>query len=398
MNRHQLSLSTYLHNLKNVMMKKYFLTLIILLLIGGAEVYAIDVPTPAAPELEAKSYLLADFNSGQLIAEKNPDERIEPASITKLMTAYIIYLALADGSIKNTDLVTISEKAWRMEGSRMFVEVGKKITVEELLRGVIIQSGNDATVALAEHIAGTENAFAQIMNAQAKHLSMTGSNFTNSTGWPGPDHYMTTRDIFILSRAVIRDFPEQYKLYKEKEFTYNNIPQYNRNKLLWQDASVDGLKTGHTESAGYCLAASAVRNNMRLISVIIGADSEKSRAEQSKALLNYGFRFFETRPLYKAGQPLAEIRAWKGEPKNLSLGLNENLFVTFPKGKYEQLDASMDRPESIEAPVLAGQEIGKVSIKLDGVALLEKPLTALTEIKQGGLFRRLIDSVLQFFA
>ena len=380
------------------MMKKYFIALTILLLISSAEIYAIDVPTPTAPELKAKSYLLADFNSGQLIVEKNPDERIEPASITKLMTAYIIYLALADGSIKKTDLVNISEKAWRMQGSRMFVEVGKQITVQELMRGVIIQSGNDATVALAEHIAGTENAFAQIMNAQAKHLGMTGSHFTNSTGWPDENHYMTARDIYILSRAVIRDFPEHYKMYKEKEFTFNNIPQYNRNKLLWQDASVDGLKTGHTESAGYCLAASAVRNNMRLISVIVGADSEKSRAEQSKALLNYGFRFFETRPLYKAGQPLAEIRAWKGEPKNLSLGLSENLFVTFPKGKYEQLDASMDRPESIEAPVPAGQNIGKVSIKLDGVTLLEKPLTALVEVKQGSLWRRLIDTVLQFFA
>ncbi|HID81130.1 MAG TPA: D-alanyl-D-alanine carboxypeptidase [Chromatiales bacterium] len=380
------------------MMEKYFVILTVLLLIGSAEIYAIDVPTPTAPELKAKSYLLADFNSGQLIVEKNPDERIEPASITKLMTAYIIYLALADGSIKKTDLVNISEKAWRMEGSRMFVEVGKQITVEELMRGVIIQSGNDATVALAEHIAGTENAFAQIMNAQAKSLGMTGSNFTNSTGWPDENHYMTARDIYILSRAIIRDFPEHYKMYKEKEFTFNNIPQYNRNKLLWQDASVDGLKTGHTESAGYCLVASAARNNMRLISVVIGADSEKSRAEQSKALLNYGFRFFETRPLYKAGQPLAEIRAWKGEPKNLSLGLSEDLSITFPKGKYEQLDASMDRPESIEAPVLAGQEIGKVSIKLDGVTLLEKPLTALVEVKQGSLWRRLIDTVLQFFA
>lgn len=379
------------------MMKKHSVYIFILFWIVATQLYAIDVPTPTAPELKAKSYLLADFNSGQLIVEKNPDERIEPASITKLMTAYIIYLALADGSIKKADPVNISEKAWRMQGSRMFVEVGKQITVEELMRGVIIQSGNDATVALAEHIAGTEDAFAQIMNAQAKQLGMTGSHFTNSTGWPDDNHYMTARDIFILSGAVIRDFPEHYKMYKEKEFTFNNIPQYNRNKLLWQDASVDGLKTGHTESAGYCLAASAVRNNMRLISVIVGSASEKSRAEQSKALLSYGFRFFETRPLYKAGQQLAVVRAWKGEPKELSLGLSEDLYVTFPKGKYETLDASMDRPESVEAPISAGQEIGKVNIKMGEVVLLEKPLTALTEVKPGSLWRRLLDSGLQFF-
>ncbi len=396
MNRNTVFLSTDLSN-RTFVMKKYSVLLLALLWIATTRLYAIDVPTPTAPELKAKSYLLGDFDSGQLIVEKNPDERIEPASITKLMTAYIVYLALADGSIKNTDLVTISEKAWRMEGSRMFVEVGKQVTVEDLLKGLIIQSGNDATVALAEHIAGTESAFAQIMNAQAKHLGMTGSHFTNSTGWPDPNHYMTARDIFILSRALIKNFPEHYKLYKVKEFTYNNIPQYNRNKLLWQDASVDGLKTGHTESAGYCLVASAQRDGMRLISVVIGTDSEKARAEQSKALLNYGFRFFETRPLYKAGQPLATIRAWKGDPTELQLGLNEDLSVTFPKGKYEQLNAAMNRPESIEAPVAAGAQIGKVSIKLENTTLQERPLVALHEVKQGSLWRRLLDYVLQFF-
>lgn len=360
-------------------------------------VQAIDLPTPNAPELNAKSYLLADFNSGQTIVEKNIDDRVEPASITKIMTAYVIYQALEDGSLKPTDMVTVSEKAWRMEGSRMFIEVGKQVSVEELLKGIIIQSGNDATVALAEHIAGTEETFVQIMNAQAKKLGMTGSHFINTTGLPHAEHYMTARDIFLLSKALIRDFPEHYKLYAVKEFKFNNIPQYNRNKLLWQDSSVDGLKTGHTESAGYCLAASAQRNNMRLISVVLGTESEKARADQSKALLNYGFRFFETRPLYQANQSLAEIRAWKGEPSELQLGLAENMAVTFPKGKYEKLNASMDRPVSLEAPVNKGQSIGKVVVQLEGATIVEKPLIALTEVKEASLWRRLLDTGLQYF-
>ena len=264
-------------------------------------------PVPKAPAVGAKGYLLEDFHSGQSIAEKNADQPMEPASITKLMTAYVVFTEIRNGSLGLSDKVRISEKAWRTEGSRMFVEVNTQVSVAELLKGMIIQSGNDATVALAEQIAGTEDSFAALMNHHAKELGMTKSNFVNSTGLPHKDHYTTARDIARISRAMIEEFPEYYQWYSEREFTYNEITQYNRNKLLWRDESVDGLKTGHTESAGYCLVTSAERDGMRLISVVLGTKSEEARADATQSLLNYGFRFFETHKLYDADNKLLSL-------------------------------------------------------------------------------------------
>ena len=269
----------------------------------------------SAPEIKASSYLLVDFHSGVELAEKNSDSQIEPASITKLMTAYVIYKELVNGTITEKDNVLISEKAWKMEGSRMFVEAGKKVALSRMLKGLIVQSGNDAAVALAEHISGSEAAFVSKMNEQAKALDMNSTQFQNATGWPAENHYTTARDIVKLTRAVISDFPEYYKLHAMKEYTYNGIKQYNRNKLLWRDDTVDGVKTGHTESAGYCLVSSALRNDMRLISVILGAENEKARADYSQELLEFGFRLFETHKLYDKGSVLADARVWKGVEK-----------------------------------------------------------------------------------
>ena len=365
----------------------------VLALLVTAPGWAANMPAP--PQLKAKSYLLGDFNSGQIIVEHSPEEQIEPASITKIMSAYVILTSLAEGAIKLDDEVTISEKAWRMEGSRMFIEVNTQVKVSDLLNGMVIQSGNDATVALAEHVAGTESAFVDLMNNAARSLGMNNSFFVNSTGLPDPSHLMSVRDIFTLATALIRDFPTEYKRYSQKQFTYNKIPQSNRNKLLWQDESVDGIKTGHTNSAGYCLVASAERQGMRLISVLVGADNEKERANQSKALLNYGYRFFETRKLYSKDETLDTIRVWKGNPGNLTLGLREDLFVTYPKGQYDNLKATIDRPDSMVAPVSPGQEVGVVRVSLDDRVLFSRKLYAQEDIKTAGFFRRMIDSVVK---
>lgn len=355
------------------------------------------VPVPAPPQIAAKNYLLIDFNSGRILAEKNADAQIEPASITKLMTAYVVYNELEAGRLNMNEQVTISEKAWRMGGSRMYLEVGSKVLVELLLKGLIIQSGNDASVALAEHIAGTEDAFVDLMNQHAVNLGMTNTYYKNSTGWPDTEHLTTARDIATLTAAVIREFPEHYSWYAEKVFTYNDIKQYNRNKLLWRDKSVDGLKTGHTESAGYCLAASAKRSDMRLISVVLGADSEKSRATVSQSLLNYGFRFYETHKLYTAGEPLNQSRVWKGDVEEIDLGLVEDLHITIPRGSYKQLNALMDIDANIEAPLSKGEQLGVVRITINEDKLSEVPLVALKRVEQGNLFQVAKDYVLQLF-
>ncbi|MDQ7072703.1 MAG: D-alanyl-D-alanine carboxypeptidase family protein [Gammaproteobacteria bacterium] len=285
------------------------LILSLMLVVGIAN--AAITPNPTPPKVAAKSYILQDFASGRVIAEHNSDQRLPPASITKLMTAYVVSHELDAGNIKLDDEVLISEKAWRMVGSRSFIEVNTKVPVEALLRGMIIQSGNDAAVALAEHIAGSEETFAQMMNQYAQQLGMFNTNYRNATGLPDPDHYTTAKDIAILSTAIIRDFPDHYKWYAEKEYTYNNITQHNRNKLLWRDSTVDGLKTGHTEEAGYCLAASAKRSGMRLISVVLGTRSENARTQETQKLFNYGFRFFETHDLYQAGHKVTSSKVWK---------------------------------------------------------------------------------------
>lgn len=362
-----------------------------------ASVLAQAMPVPAAPELAADSYILMDFHSGRVLVEKNADKSVEPASITKLMTAYLVDKSIASGDTQMNEQVTISEKAWRMQGSKMFVEVGKQVSVNELLKGMIIQSGNDATVALAEHIAGTEEAFAGYMNHQAKLLGMDNSHFVNSTGWPADNHYSSARDIALLSRAVIADFPETYSYYAIKEFTYNNIRQFNRNRLLFKDKTVDGLKTGHTEAAGYCLASSAKRDDMRLIAVVLGTDSDKARTSSSQALLNYGFRFFETSKLYQQSTALKSVKVWKGDQDMVNLGVNRDVYITIPRGRYKNLDASVEIDSKIVAPVSKGQELGLLKVTLDGETLLSEPLFALHDVAEGDLIKITIDSIKQFF-
>ncbi len=359
--------------------------------------YAAVTPVPSPPKLAAKSFLLIDANSGRILAEKNIDKKVEPASITKLMTAYVVYKELEAGRLDLQEKVTISKKAWRMKGSKMFVEVGKQVTIEELLKGLVVQSGNDATVALAEHIAGSEPIFADYMNQYAQTLGMTETNFVNSTGWPHPKHLTTAKDIATLAKAVINEFPEHYKLYAEKEYTFNGIKQYNRNKLLWRDNSVDGIKTGHTESAGYCLVSSAVRNDMRLLAVVLGTRSEKARADISQSLLSYGFRFYESSKLYAAGEGLNNTRIWKGDSENISLGLMEDLHVTIPRGQYKNLDAVMDVNQGIEAPVKKGQQLGTVRVMLNGEEIINKPLVALQSVNEGSIWQRTKDQIIQLF-
>jgi len=351
-------------------------------------------PNPTAPNISAKSYILQDFASGRVIAENNPDERLPPASITKLMTAYVVSHELASGNIKLDDEVLISEKAWRMVGSRSFIEVNTKVPVEALLRGMIIQSGNDAAVALAEHIAGSEETFAQMMNQYAQQLGMIDTNYRNSTGLPDADHYTTARDIATLSAAIIRDYPDHYKWYAEKEYKYNDITQHNRNKLLWRDSSVDGLKTGHTEEAGYCLAASAARDDMRLISVVLGTRSDNARAQETQKLFNYGFRFFETHELYPALTKIADSKVWKGSEKLVQLGLAKPLSVTVPRGRYKELVASTNIQQPIIAPIATGAQLGEVEIRLGDELITKQNLVAINAVEQGSWWRRLIDSLL----
>jgi D-alanyl-D-alanine carboxypeptidase (penicillin-binding protein 5/6) len=313
------------------------------------------------------------------------------------MTAYLVDKAIAAGDITLDEMVTVSEKAWRMKGSKMFVEVGKQVSVDDLLKGLIIQSGNDASVALAEHIAGSESAFAGYMNHQAGLLGMTNTNFVNATGWPDENHYSSARDIAMLTRAVIREFPLSYKYYKEREFTFNKIRQFNRNRLLWRDETVDGVKTGHTEAAGYCLVASAQRDDMRLISVILGTESDKARTQSSQALLNYGFRFYETHRLYRTDEVLQTARIWYGEQEQVSMGVSKDVYITIPRGRYRDLDISMDIDREISAPVIQGQQLGQVSIKLDDELISGENIVAMQTVDEGSIFVRAMDHVKLMF-
>ena len=355
------------------------------------------LPIPKPPSTGAKSYIIQDYGSGNVLAEEHSEVSVEPASITKLMTAYVVFSELQSNNIALSDVVTISEKAWRTPGSRMFVEVGKKVTVEELLQGMIIQSGNDATVALAEYVAGSEDSFADAMNKHAAEIGLTGSHFINSTGLPDENHYMTARDIATLASLVISQYPEYYKWYSQKEYTFNDITQHNRNKLLWRDPSVDGLKTGHTESAGYCLVTSAKKEGMLLITVVLGTDSANARADASQALLNYGFRFFETHKLYDAGTQLTTSRIWKGRSETIALGLDHDLFVTIPRGQYNSLDASMNIDQRIMAPVTTGQALGTVQVMLGDKLVADQPLVSLQTIGEGSFWQRIMDEGLLYF-
>jgi D-alanyl-D-alanine carboxypeptidase (penicillin-binding protein 5/6) len=349
------------------------------------------------PEIEAESYLLIDFHSQRVLASKKADERVEPASITKLMTAYVIYKELEKGNISNDDSVLISKKAYRMKGSRMFVEVGRKVPLKRLMSGLIIQSGNDAAIALAEHVSGTEAAFVERMNAEASKLKLDNTHFANATGWPNDDHYSTASDLAKLAHAVIATYPEHYKQYKVKEYGYNGIQQYNRNKLLWLDPTVDGVKTGHTESAGFCLVASAERNGMRLISVVLGAKNIKDRADASQQLLEYGYRNFETHKLYKGGGVLQKVQIWKGAEKMLPIGFIEDFYITVPKNSFERLQGNIEYQSDVDAPVHRGDQIGKVIIKDGDQIVLQSPLVALNNVASGSVWRKITDGVQKVF-
>ncbi len=354
-----------------------------------------QVPSP--PKLTANGYILLDYSSDTVLAEKASKERLEPASITKLMTAYVAFNAIRNGQINLDDEVLVSEKAWRTPGSRMFIEVGKRVPVELLLQGMIVQSGNDASVAIAEHVAGTEWTFAELMNQTATRLGMIGSNYVNSTGLPDPDHYTTAADIAILAKAIVADFPEYYGWYSQKQFTYNGITQDNRNALLWRDPSVDGLKTGYTEAAGYCLVSSAKRDSMRLISVVLGTESASARANDSQALLNYGFRFFETRELYSEGQAITEQRVWYGDPETVELVTRENVFASIPRGSFDRLEITTTVPDTLEAPLTADTMVGSVSVSLDGNVIATTGLYPADAIAEAGVAGRFIDWISLFF-
>jgi D-alanyl-D-alanine carboxypeptidase (penicillin-binding protein 5/6) len=356
-----------------------------------------QVPIPDPPQLGAKAYLLMEPNSETTLAESNADERLEPASLTKIMTAYVVFRELAGGHLSLKDQVLISEKAWRTGGSKMFVEVGTRVPVEDLIKGMVIQSGNDASVALAEHIAGSAATFAELMNANAKRLGMTNSHFVNPDGLPDPNHYTTARDIAKVTAATVREFPQYYAWYAEKEFTYNNIRQPNRNLLLYRDDSVDGVKTGHTEDAGYCLVSSAKRDGMRLIAVVMGSKGTEARARESLALLNYGFRFYETHKLYAVGQELEKLRVWRGDMTELPVGPAQDVAVTVPHRKYDKLEAHIEKNRDIEAPVAKGAVVGSIVVSLEGKELRRVPLVALQEVADGGLWARARDSILQWF-
>lgn len=352
---------------------------------------ALEIPPP--PGIEARAFVLIDAKSGQVLAEHNADERLEPASLTKIMTAYITFQELSNHGLELDDMVTISPEASKSEGSRMFAEVGTAIAVENLLKGMIIQSGNDASIALAERIAGTEPDFAHRMNRTAEKLGMQNTHFENSMGLPSPSHYASARDMATLTRALIEEFPDYYKWHAIKEFTYNNIKQQNRNRLLWSDPTVDGVKTGHTQGAGYCLVASAVRNDMRLISVVMGTKTDQARAATNAELLNYGFRWFESRTLYKAETPLTEAHVWKGAESQVPAGLLKDLNVTFPRGQYENLKATMEVDNKSIAPVQKGDRLGVVRVSLNDQAIGQQDLVALQPVERGNLLKRWFDEL-----
>lgn len=353
---------------------------------------------PEPPAVDATGYLLMDARSGQILVEHNADERLPPASLTKMMTSYIAAEEIEQGHISLSDEVLISVKAWKMGGSRMFVREGSRVTVADLMRGVVVQSGNDATVALAEFIAGSEDAFVDLMNQHAERMGMTNTHFANVTGWPAPGHYSTARDMATLARHIIQDHPQHYALYAEKSFTYNDITQQNRNLLLWRDPRVDGLKTGHTEEAGYCLVASAKDGDMRLITVVMGTDSEQARARESQKLFTYGFRFYETYTAYPAGTALAEVDVWMGRQRRLGVGPAQDLVLTIPRGSHDSLQAEMVVNPDILAPVTKGDPLGSVTVRVDQQVLLEKPLVALDTVEQAGIFTRLWHHILRFFS
>lgn len=375
-----------------------FIKILVVLMCCMAQQSALAVisVTPAAPKVSAKSYLLVDAASGQVLVEHNADQSLPPASLTKLMTSYVLAYEVARGNVKEDDLTTVSKAAWAKNfpgSSLMWLEVDTQVSLHDLHKGLVISSGNDASVAIAEHLAGTEEAFADSMNKHAEALDMSGTHYVNSHGLPDKDHYTTARDLAVLAKAIITDFPDDYALYKEREFTYNDIKQPNRNRLLWRDSSVDGLKTGHTEAAGYCLVASAVRGDMRLISVVMGASSDASRSRETQKLLAYGFRFFETHKLYGGSEKVSDAKVWGGLDKQVPLGVQEDLYLTLPKGKHNDLQVDFVLDKEIEAPVQVDQTYGKLVVVLGDKTVTEQPLIALASVEQAGFFARMWDKI-----
>lgn len=356
-----------------------------------------NMPVPQPPIIGAKSFLLIDADTGAELGSLEADLRLAPASLTKLMTAYAVFRSLKDNQIGLADSVTVSEKAWRTPGSRMFIEVGTTVVVEDLILGMIVQSGNDASVALAEHIGGSEAVFAELMNQYAGQLGMTASNFKNATGLPDDEHYSTARDLAILARAIINEFPDYYEWYSVRTFKYNDIEQPNRNALLWRDDSVDGMKTGFTDDAGYCLISSAKRDNMRIVSVVLGTASAKVRIDGSQALINYGFRFFETRLLYRAGETITQARIWKAANEFTEMGLPDDLYITIPRGSYDDVESVLNIPAILEAPVANGQPLAELQVNLHGKNLVNTSLRALDENPEGSIWQRTRDSVKLWF-
>ena len=368
-----------------------------LLVSGVAALTSAQQLIPAPPQLAATAYLLVDAATGEVLVENNADEMVPPASLTKMMTSYIVSSEMERGNVSAEDQVNISVRAWKMGGSKMFIREGTQVSVKDLLRGVIIQSGNDASVALAEHIAGSEEAFADVMNQQAAILGMENSQFMNATGWPAEGHHTSARDLATLARAIINDYPEHYTIYAERSFSFNGIDQMNRNRLLFLDKSIDGLKTGHTEEAGYCLVASGVKSGMRLISVVLGTTSDKARAAESQKLLAYGFRYYETHKAFTAGDELARQRVWGGQTQELAIGVKDELLLTIPRRGQERLKQNIQLNEVLQAPIAKGQELGRLSLELDGEQVADIPLVALTAVEEAGFFARLWDSIKLFF-
>lgn len=356
-----------------------------------------QVIIPAPPQLAANAYILMDTDTGRVLVEHNADKLLPPASMTKMMTSYIVSSEIDRGAINPDDLVQISVKAWKKGGSKMFVREGTRVPVKDLLRGVIIQSGNDASIALAEHLAGSEEAFADVMNQQAELLGMQNTTFKNATGWPEEGHLTTARDLAILGRALIKDYPEHYKLYSEKYFSYNGINQPNRNKLLFTDKTVDGIKTGHTEEAGYGLTSSSKKNGMRLVAVVMGTRSESARASESQKLLSYGFRYYHTHKLYQQDDAVNTAKVWKGQAESIDLGVSQDIYLTIPRGSEKSLVATVHVDQVIEAPISKGQELGNIVVTLNDEELLNVPVVALGDVEQAGFFTRMTHSLRLFF-
>ena len=357
-----------------------------------------DVPIPTAPTVDARAYTVVDYHTDKVLASQEAVARLEPASLTKLMTAYIVFQELAAGKLKLDEPVVVSEHAWRSEGSRTFIELGKPVSVELLILGMIVQSGNDATIALAERVAGTEETFVQLMNENAKRLGMVGTHFENSSGLPSPQHYTTARDMSLLAVAMIRDFPQYYKYYSVREFEHNGIKQQNRNGLLGRDPSVDGLKTGHTDSAGFCLVTSALRDGMRLISVVLGSTSMKARENASAALLNYGFTFYDTKLVVKGGTALGSTKVWKAAQSPVNVGIKDDLYITLPRGQANDIKTTVDLRPRLIAPLGIDADVGQLRVFVGNQTLTTMPVHPLNNVAAGGWWRRLIDTIRLWFA